>query len=281
MENEFVLESENKIKESIKEALSKLPIEYQQAINSFGWLKECHKISEKFNLTESEIHNFKLEVALLLLGLSDMDTLHEFLNNEIGGTGWERIEELVLENIANPIGYVFAKIDNNEITFPTLLYFENIYTLDLPALLKNSTLSGSRPILDGKMTKKYYDCSLATTFLNAFDILRIGFVWEEKEIRIDPQGRTLELILLSKNKTLNKNQIAFAIDSIVQSCKVDGELDGAFSEYEAKEFIEGNKDFLLFDHSNGHDIGIHRNNEVGISVDICVTYEDFLNFRDQ
>ncbi len=281
MGNEFSLDSEDKIKESIKEELSKIPFEYQQAINTFGWQKECQKIGEKFKLTESEIHNFKLEVAFLILGISDLDTLYEFLENEIGGTGWETIEELVIKNILNPIEYVFGNIDNNEIVFPTLLYFNNIYTLDLPTLLKKSTLSGSRQIHDGKLTIKYYDCPLSTTFLNAFDILRIGFVWEEKEIKIDPQGRTLELILLTKDKTLNKNQIAFAIDSIMQSCKVDGKLNGSFSEYEAKAFIEGNKNFLLFDHPNGHDIGIHRNDEVGISADICVTYEDFLKFRNQ
>jgi hypothetical protein len=280
MENEFVLISEGKIKESIKEELSKLPIEYQQAISSFGWLKKCQKICEKFNLTETEIHNFKLEVALLLLGLSDIDTLHEFLDNEIGGTGWEKIEDLVIENIMEPIGYVIDKIDKNEITFPTLLYFDDIYKLDLPKLIAKTSLSGKRKSTVGTFYFNYYDCVLDTTFLNAFDTIRIEIAWEEKEIKIDHQGRTLGLTLLSKNKNLNKNQIAFAVESIVQSCKVDGILDGAFSEYEAKDFIEGNKNFLLFDHPNGHDIGIHRNDEVGISVDISITFEDFLKFKD-
>ena len=101
-----------------------------------------------------------------------------------------------------------------------------------------------------------------------------------KEIKVDSEGRSIGLIFYKKDKKLYENQVAFAIESIVESCKVDGELDGAFSEYEAKEFIKGKKDFLLFDHPNGHDIGIHRNDKDGITVDINVTYEEFLRFKE-
>ncbi len=279
MQNESVIESERKIKESIKDELTKLPSEYQQAISTSGWFRKCQKIGEKYYLSEAEIHNLKIEVALLILGLSDMDTFHEFLNTEIGGNQLENIEELIFDNILNPIGYVFDKLNNNEIHFPTHLYFDNIYTLDLPGLLARTSLSGKRKSTVSAQIFNYYDCILDTIFLNAFDILRIEIAWEEKDISIEHQDRSIGIMLLSKNRKLHRNQIAFVIDSIVQSCKMDGELRGTHSEFECKEFIEGNKEFLLLDHPNGHDIGIHRSDELGVYLDFSITYTEFLLYR--
>lgn len=275
MDNEFTLVSEGKIKESIKEQLSQMPIAYQLAINYFGWLKKCQEIGEKFNLLEKEIHDLKTKVALVLLGLSNMDALHEFLDNEIGGTGWEIIEDSIIENILDPMSELIEMIEKYDINSPTLFYFEDIYTLDLPALLKNSILSGTRDIPNNNLTMKYYDCKLDTTFLNALDTLRIGFAWEEKEMKICPQ--TFDLTLLPKNKKLNDNQIAFMVDSIFKSC--EGSPDQAYGLSDLMRFKGGTCSFMLFDHPNGHDIGISQNDSVGVSVNINITYEDFLKFR--
>src|ERR1035437_284037 len=174
-QNEFVLSSESKIKESIKEELAKLPFQVQLAINSFVWLKKCQQIGEAFSLTENEIHNFKVEVALVILGLSNMDALHEFLDSEIGGTGWEKIEGLVTEKILGPLLDLIEMLEQYDVTRPIYCYFEDIYTLDLPKLLKTSILSGTRVLEDGKFTIKYYHCELNTAFFNSFDILRISF----------------------------------------------------------------------------------------------------------
>jgi len=96
--------------ESIKEHLSKLPEDNQQAINSIDWLKECQEIGKKYNLIESEIAGLEAEVALFLVGLSDLKTLHKYIDNEIGGTGWQEIEKEVHENILLPIAEKLEEI---------------------------------------------------------------------------------------------------------------------------------------------------------------------------
>lgn len=275
--NEFILTSESKINESIKEELAKLPFQVQLAINSFGWLKKCQQIGESFCLTENEIHNFKVEVALVILGLSNMDALHEFLDTEIGGTGWEKIEGLVTEQILGPLLDLIELLEQYDVTTPIYCFFEDIYTLDLPVFLGNSTFTGTRQLHNSELTMKYYECALDRTFLTAFDIIRIGFIWEEKEIKL---GATpLEIKLLPKSKKLNEKQIGFMIDSIVQSC-VRKDEDYLF---DARRFKGGTCPFMLLDHPNGHDIGIHQSDDpgYGISLDINITYEDFLKFREK
>ncbi len=276
-QNEFILTSESKIKESIKEELAKLPFHIQLAINSFNWLNKCQHIGESFSLTENEIHNFKVEVALVILGLSDMDALHEFLDSEIGGTGWEKIEGLVTDKILGPLLDLIEMLEQYDVTSLIYCFFEDIYTLDLPAILGKSTFTGTRQLHNSELTMKYYECPLDRTFLTAFDIIRIGFIWEEKEIKF---GATpLEIKLLPKSKKLNENQIGFLIDSIVHSCVREDE-DYLF---DARRFKEGTCPFMLLDHPNGHDIGIHQSDDAGfgISLDINITYEDFLKFREK
>ena len=102
---------DEKLKEKIEEPMSKLPKANQQAINSFDWLKKCQEIGEKFNLVDSEISELKTEVALVLVGLSNLDTLHNFIDVGIGGTGWEEIEKEVLETILSPIGEILGIIE--------------------------------------------------------------------------------------------------------------------------------------------------------------------------
>ncbi len=89
--------------------MSKLPEARQQAINSFDWLNKCQEIGEKHKLLEEEIAGLKTEVALVLIGLSDLDTLHKHIDLEIGGTGWEEIEKEVTENILSPIHQLWMK----------------------------------------------------------------------------------------------------------------------------------------------------------------------------
>jgi hypothetical protein len=108
---------DEKLKESIKEEMSKLPKSRQQAINSFDWLKKCQEIGEKYKLVEyeeggmNEITGLKTEVALVLIGLSDLHTLHRYIDVEIGGTSWQNIENEIIENIFSPIGEILGIIE--------------------------------------------------------------------------------------------------------------------------------------------------------------------------
>jgi hypothetical protein len=101
------------LQESIKEQISKLPKANQQAINSFDWEKQCRVIGEKHNLMDSEITGLKAEVTLVLVGLSDLRTLHRYIDDEIGGTGWQEIESYVIENIFSPIGEILEIIEKH------------------------------------------------------------------------------------------------------------------------------------------------------------------------
>jgi hypothetical protein len=122
---------------------------------------------------------------------------------------------------------------------------------------------------------KYYDSALDRTYLNCFDRLRIGIVWEDKVIKIDPQS--LDITLLPRIKKLTKNQISFMLDSIFKSC--ESIPDQAYGLSDIWRFLEGECSFILLDHPNGHDIGISQNDDIGFSVNINIGYDDFLKFR--
>lgn len=104
---------DEKIKESIKEQVSKLPKANQQAINSFDWLKKCQEIGENHKLLDDEIQGLKTEVALVLVGLSDLATLHRYIDLDIGGIGWEEIENEVIETILSPMGEILEIIEKH------------------------------------------------------------------------------------------------------------------------------------------------------------------------
>ncbi len=59
----------------------------------------------------SELSELKAEVALILVGLSDFDTLHEFIFNNLGGTHSGELESEIIENIFSPIGEILEIIE--------------------------------------------------------------------------------------------------------------------------------------------------------------------------
>lgn len=96
--------------ERIKEHMSKLPKTHQQAINSFDWQRKCQEIGGKHSLLEEDITGLQTEVALVLMGLSDLQTLHRYIDDEIGGTGWQGIEAFVVDNVLSPISEIMEII---------------------------------------------------------------------------------------------------------------------------------------------------------------------------
>jgi|GEM_PF-4036497 len=95
---------------SIRDQLSQLPKPNQQAINSFDWQRKCQEIGERHNLLELEITGLQAEVSLVLMGLSDLRTLHRYIDDEIGGTGWQDIESSVVDGVIAPIAEVLEII---------------------------------------------------------------------------------------------------------------------------------------------------------------------------
>lgn len=93
---------------------SKLPKPHQQAINSFEWQRKCQEIGEQHNLSESDVTGLQAEVALVLMGLSDLRALHRYIDDEIAGTGWQDIEASVINDIISPIGEIFEIIASHD-----------------------------------------------------------------------------------------------------------------------------------------------------------------------
>jgi len=96
--------------EHVIEEMAKLPKAQQQAINSFDFQKKCQEIGKEHHLLEEEMTGLKTEVLLVLMGLSDLDTLHEYIDLQIGGTGCQEIEAFVVDNILSPISEILEII---------------------------------------------------------------------------------------------------------------------------------------------------------------------------
>lgn len=111
---------DERLKEDLIEPMSKLPKSLQQAINSFDWLKKCEEIGGKYNLIDvdevghGELSGLKAEVALVLVGLSDLQTLHRYIDLEIGETGWQDLEKEIIEDILEPIGEIWEIIEKHK-----------------------------------------------------------------------------------------------------------------------------------------------------------------------
>jgi hypothetical protein len=110
---------DEKLKEDLIEPMSKLPTAMQQAINSIDWLRKCEEIGGKYNIIDvkevghSELSELKAEVALVLVGLSDFYTLHDFIFNNLGGTQSQELENDIVENIFSPIGEIFETLEKH------------------------------------------------------------------------------------------------------------------------------------------------------------------------
>jgi len=98
------------VEQTIKEEMAKLPKPNQQAISAFDWRRKCQEIGERHNLLETEISGLQGEVILVLMGLSDLATLHRHIDGEIGGTGWQDIEESVVNDVISPIAEILEII---------------------------------------------------------------------------------------------------------------------------------------------------------------------------
>lgn len=94
-----------KLKQTIKEEIEKLPKENQEVITSFGWEKISEEIGKKYLLTESEINDLQVETLLILTGIQSLDSYSINIENEVG-TSKEKASEMageMLQKIFIPI----------------------------------------------------------------------------------------------------------------------------------------------------------------------------------
>ncbi|PIR68354.1 hypothetical protein COU49_01395 [Candidatus Nomurabacteria bacterium CG10_big_fil_rev_8_21_14_0_10_35_16] len=108
----------NKLQQTIKEELEKLPKENQEAIGSVNWVKISEEIGRKNNLLEEEINNLQVETLLILTGIEDFDLYALSIEREVGlsKSEAEKISKEVTEKIFDPI---LEKIPTEEQATPS------------------------------------------------------------------------------------------------------------------------------------------------------------------
>ena len=59
------------LKQTIEREIKDLPIEVQEAIGAFDWIKMTEEIGNKYSLSEDELADFQIETLLELIGVTD------------------------------------------------------------------------------------------------------------------------------------------------------------------------------------------------------------------
>ncbi len=100
-----------KLQQTIKKELEKLPKENQEAINSIDWVKIAEEIGRKYMLLEEEINSLQVEILLILTGLEEFDSYIRNIENEIGLSKdeAEKISIEITQKIFNPIAEKIPK----------------------------------------------------------------------------------------------------------------------------------------------------------------------------
>src|SRR3989344_3872085 len=102
-----------KLQQTIKEEVAKLPKDAQDAINAFDWIKVTEEIGKKYLLTDEETNNFQVETLLVLVGLTDPQFYPVSIENQVGTTkdDAQKMSDEATEKIFIPkIGRASCKI---------------------------------------------------------------------------------------------------------------------------------------------------------------------------
>jgi hypothetical protein len=94
-----------KLAQTIKEEVAQLPVEMEEAINAFDWIKVTEEIGRKYELAEDEIHDFQLETLLVLIGAVEPEFYEINIENQVNTTK-EKARSMAheaLERIFRPI----------------------------------------------------------------------------------------------------------------------------------------------------------------------------------
>lgn len=95
----------DKLKQTIKEEVEKLPKGNQAVINDFGWEKISEEIGKKYLLSDSEVNDFQVETLLILIGLEDPEYYTQNIEDNVGTSKDEagKISDEVVQKIFTPI----------------------------------------------------------------------------------------------------------------------------------------------------------------------------------
>lgn len=99
----------NKLQQTIKEEIIKIPKDRQKVINSLDWIKTTEEIGKKYLLNDDNITNFQTETMLVLFGLED-PSLYEINVRDNVVLTEEKAKQIVdeaVQKIFIPINNVF------------------------------------------------------------------------------------------------------------------------------------------------------------------------------
>ena len=105
-----------KLQQTIKEEIAKLPQEGQDAINASGWEKAVEEIGKKCLLNENQINDLQLETLLVLTGLTEGEMYSSNIVENVETTmdDAKKISDEVLERVFTPItNKIEENIKNN------------------------------------------------------------------------------------------------------------------------------------------------------------------------
>ena len=96
----------DKLQQTIKEEIARLPQEGQDAINALDWVKIAEEIGKKYLLEEDEIEDFQLETLLILIGVEESEFYAINIENHVETTKDDSIKMAneAFEKIFAPIG---------------------------------------------------------------------------------------------------------------------------------------------------------------------------------
>ena len=100
-----------KLKQTIKDEVAKLPKENQEVINNFSWESIAEEIGKKYLLLDDEINIFQAEILIVLVGLEDPDFFAKNIEDGIGTSKDEanKIADEVIQKIFTPINDILIE----------------------------------------------------------------------------------------------------------------------------------------------------------------------------
>ncbi|MFA5840922.1 MAG: hypothetical protein WC847_01455 [Candidatus Paceibacterota bacterium] len=96
----------DKLKQTIKEEIGKLPKGNQEVINAFGWEPISEEIGKKYLLREKEINDFEIETLLVLVGVEDINDYAKNIEDNvvISKSEAQKIADEAFQKIFKPLG---------------------------------------------------------------------------------------------------------------------------------------------------------------------------------
>jgi hypothetical protein len=105
-----------KLKQTAKDEIAKLPAGTQEAINSLDWGEITGKIGQKYFLDENGINKLQTEVLLVLVEMEFLDDLKANIENSLETTQneAEKIGDELAEQVFKPIAdKIMSSIKDN------------------------------------------------------------------------------------------------------------------------------------------------------------------------